>query len=195
MNTHISIQDYLSFGYLYLLILGILKDSIYYHFLGVNILAYSTIIDILLSPIVSLVERPLVLMLFLFFSSLFILEPYIHEKNRDKPWYQKWFNVKERDERFAKVGIFPGGVKLLLLFSAGFFVGTGFGGGLKKSKQIKNNEFKLYDKIEYINGDQIDVDLLGQNSSYIFYLVKDAKTVTIAPIAGNIKKIEPDGNK
>ena len=37
-----GIQDYLSIGYVFLLVLGVLHETIYYKFLGVNILEYSS---------------------------------------------------------------------------------------------------------------------------------------------------------
>jgi len=43
-----SIQDYLSLGYLYLLILGIFKDAVFYGYLGVNFINYASVQDILL---------------------------------------------------------------------------------------------------------------------------------------------------
>ncbi len=50
-STQRSIQDYLSLGYLYLVVVGILFDAIFYGILGINIIHYSSILDVLLSPI------------------------------------------------------------------------------------------------------------------------------------------------
>jgi len=50
-NNNIAIQDYLSIGYVFMLILGIFHETIYYKFLGVNILEYSSVLDVLISPI------------------------------------------------------------------------------------------------------------------------------------------------
>jgi len=50
-QSNINIQDYLSIGYVILLILGVFHETIYYKFLGINILEYSSVLDVLISPI------------------------------------------------------------------------------------------------------------------------------------------------
>ena len=49
------------FGCLFFVILGMLKESIYYYQVGINILKYSNIMDILISPIANLTSTPLML--------------------------------------------------------------------------------------------------------------------------------------
>jgi hypothetical protein len=46
MTISENTQKLLPFGYLYLVVMGILKESIYYYQIGINILKYSTIMDI-----------------------------------------------------------------------------------------------------------------------------------------------------
>lgn len=72
----------------------------------------------------------------------------------------------------------------------GFFFGTGWGTGLKKSQRIKNNDIEYNDKLFFINGNSSSVDILGKNSSYIFYLTPENKTVKVSPISGIIQTIE-----
>ena len=43
-------QNLVSFGYLLLVILGMLFESIYYYYFGINIFEYSTVLDFLLAP-------------------------------------------------------------------------------------------------------------------------------------------------
>ena len=58
MNTNNrTLQDYLSLGYLFLILCGLAKDIILYRFIGVNILDYSSISDVLLSPIIYIGEN------------------------------------------------------------------------------------------------------------------------------------------
>ena len=45
------------------------------------------------------------------------------------------------------------------------------------------------DRIKFINGDESKVEIVGTNSTYIFYLEKENKTVQIALISGIIKSI------
>jgi hypothetical protein len=46
-----KLQTFLPLGYLYLIILGILRDGVFFYMLGINFLKYSSIMDILISPI------------------------------------------------------------------------------------------------------------------------------------------------
>ena len=46
-RNQISIQDYLSLGYIYLVVAGILFDATFYGILGINIIHYSSILDVL----------------------------------------------------------------------------------------------------------------------------------------------------
>jgi hypothetical protein len=62
-----NLQTYLPLGYLYLVILGIIKESIHFFQLGINILKYSTLMDVLLSPIADLMSHPLIFVLFIVF--------------------------------------------------------------------------------------------------------------------------------
>ena len=40
-----NLQKLLPFGYLFLVVLGIIKESVFYHLIGINILKYSKKID------------------------------------------------------------------------------------------------------------------------------------------------------
>ncbi|NJK83951.1 MAG: hypothetical protein HC912_09240 [Saprospiraceae bacterium] len=85
MNISLNtVQDYLSIGYLYLLILGILSDSIYYGMLGINILSYSTILDVLLSPIVKLTDNILLAAAIMVPTSFYLLLFYLQKQSTEK---------------------------------------------------------------------------------------------------------------
>ena len=58
-NSEGSLQDYLSLGYVYILILGLARDSIVYYFLDVNLMNYYTLMDVMLSPLAVLTEIPI----------------------------------------------------------------------------------------------------------------------------------------
>jgi hypothetical protein len=78
MKFSAGIQKFLSFGYLFLVVLGILKESLFYYPLGIHILNYSTIMDVLLSPVADLTSHPVVfiavaiLVLFSYFFPVFL---------------------------------------------------------------------------------------------------------------------------
>ena len=50
-ESELGLQDYFYIGYLYLIILGIVSDAIFYGVFGVSYLNYTTILDALISPI------------------------------------------------------------------------------------------------------------------------------------------------
>lgn len=51
MKSIEKLQNLIPLGYLFLVVMGILKESVYFYQLKINILKYSTIMDILISPI------------------------------------------------------------------------------------------------------------------------------------------------
>ena len=86
-----KVQNLLPLGYLFLVILGIVKESIFYYQIGINIIKYSSIMDILISPIAAITSHPVffivIIVLFIFFFKL----PQILLKNEDKEWLHKIF--------------------------------------------------------------------------------------------------------
>ena len=113
-----GIQEYLSIGYLYLLVLGVIGDSIYYSFFDINIIRYSTVLDVLLSPIANLSDgwmQPVGILLMILMSIWFTnFMPKFHKKNREKNWYKKMEDVEKLDKRYAK----PQSIDNVLLFAA-----------------------------------------------------------------------------
>ncbi len=101
----LGLQDYFYIGYLYLIILGIVSDAIFYGIFGVSYLNYTTILDALISPISLLVNNWkisvfLVLMFWLmhmYFSKwMFKFYAYL----RVKKWYQKIYNIEKWDKKY-----------------------------------------------------------------------------------------------
>jgi hypothetical protein len=193
MAEKFKLQDYLSFGYLFLLALGIMRDAIYYGFVGINIINYSNILDVLLSPIAYLTESVSVPLILLGIVSSIIwigkAAPRIHKKYRIKPWYRKLVNVNKTDEMYAK----PTSVSTGLIFSAiliaAFYLGSGIGSGMKTAERMKTNDFEMKETITFIDNSVEHVKILGQNSGYIFYVKKNKNSVSITPISGIVKEI------
>ncbi len=194
MFDKLRLQDYFSIGYIYLLILGILKDSIYYKFLGINIIEYSSVSDVLLSPITYVAENitfALALIIVIFLS---IKMPdwtkKAHFKSRDKKWYQKLTNVAKKDAHYAKK---PHRASILIpvaLGVAAFYLGAAMGSGNKRSKQLQNQELEMREVLTFSDQTQTEVRILGQNSEYLFYVIKGEDNITITPIKSNIRSIE-----
>ena len=182
-ESNTSLQDYLSLGYLYLLILGILHEMIFYGFLDINILSYSSVIDILLSPLAFLGGNPkLVGYLIVFWFVLYFLLPYLNKWN-------KAYALKKGSEQVEFTGL----TGLLFLYAVmlfGFFIGAAIGAGPQTNNQIKNGDFKLTHQLTFSDNSKTLVRKIGNNSQYIFYVEKNTTKILISPIAGNIKKIE-----
>ena len=95
MKSLERIQNLLPIGYIYLVLMGILKESLLYYQLGINILKYSTIMDILISPIADLTANPILLgpAVILFFLLPFFITRFLSTKS-NKKWVQKISGLK-----------------------------------------------------------------------------------------------------
>ncbi|MEL7118040.1 MAG: hypothetical protein AAFO07_01320 [Bacteroidota bacterium] len=190
-----SIQDYLSLGYLYILALGILHDAIYYGFMGINILKYSNILDVLLSPIVYIADHLLILValviMVIFLLVFFFYQPKLHARYKEKEWYKKSFNVKKLDEQFEKMHNVNGIVLLTSIMVFSFFIGSALGSGGSMAEKLKNKEFKPDTTILFSDTEEREVRVIGQNTEFVFYVEEGETTVTAAPIKGNIKQMRP----
>ena len=194
-----GIQDYLSLGYLYLLVLGIVSDSLHYSFLDINILSYSSITDVLISPVVYLTRSlsfPIFVFLIpgVFYFTLKIIHKR-HQKNRDQDWYKEKHDIEELDKRYTEASLTKGFLTLtaITIFSA--YLGYGLGSGVKKQDIIQSGKFKTNHTLTFGDGEDQEVYLIGHNSSYVFYAIKNSTHVTVSPIQGNIKRIEKINTK
>ncbi len=195
MNENIKIQDFLSLGYLVLLALGIMKDVTYYGIIGINIMEYSSVLDVLLSPLVFLFEEALSpFLVALMIGSLYYFlkyEPQIHEKLKDKTWYRKITNVEKREKREVKENDFIYGLLFLsCLMIFGFFLGASLSDGYSAKNRLNTGQQKINRILKFQDGKEMRVESFGQNSSYIFYVAEGDKNIAIAPIGSNIKEIK-----
>lgn len=198
MKSIEKFQNLLPLGYLFLVMLGIIKETVYFHQIGINILKYSSIMDILISPIATLTSQPIVfgaiIMIFVFHFYL----PALLFKNRHKKWIHKSFEldkIKEgSSDEEVKNHLVNLAVRTLSMVLLSFFLGFGFAEGLDISSRIKNDKLKYDYKLNYNSGESEDVSILGSNSLYYFYMSKGNKAIKIAPI-GTIKDIEMIKNR
>jgi len=181
-----SIQDYLSIGYIYLLILGISRDVIYYWFLDVNILSYSNVLDVLLSPIIFLASKPEVVLGLIIFG-VFIY--FLNEKLTKKKLTES-DSISDIEKTVLKKEATTGTLVLIALGFFGFFMGTGIGSGHRHGGKLENAEFEATHQITFLPKEEIQARLIGNNSGYIFYVLENGKQVKISPIQGNVKTIE-----
>ncbi|MCI2229633.1 hypothetical protein MC378_10695 [Polaribacter sp. MSW13] len=191
----LDLQDYFYIGYLYLIILGIVSDAIFYGIFGVSYLNYTTILDALISPL-SLLANNWVLSFFLIFMfGLMYLYftrwmPKLYKYLRVKKWYQKIYNIKKWDKRYEKLedkkNLIPG---LMILFFLLFVsMRTGMGLGMKHKYQTK--EISPNYTLVFKNNEKLDVRKIGQNSAYFFYFIPGETEITATPISDNLKQIK-----
>lgn len=182
-----SIQDYLSLGYIYLLTLGILREVIYFGFLEINILSYSNVLDVILSPLVLMSEKPMIVTFLIIFSVIvYFFYSYLIKKHKNSSLKPSSPDVKV----YTKSDIFQGSIILYAIFVLSFFLGTGIGSGYKHAQTLAKGEFKMTHKITFMDQEKIEAKVLGSNSQYIFYVLKNKKSISISPIPGNVKTID-----
>ncbi|RAJ16271.1 hypothetical protein [Olleya aquimaris] len=195
-ESSLGIQDYLSIGYVFLLVLGVFYQTIYFKYLGVNILEYSSILDVLISPIAVLTgDLKLLVGVVVCCVLALVYAKYL-------PKYYDWLSKKKKyqsgkkKEKLDKVRqSLKNGSKALIMFLIalyimGGFIGFGIGRGQRTQERINDDDYKLTHQITFEDGQVSQVKMLGKNSLYIFYINKGDKEVSIAPIDSNIKLIK-----
>lgn len=185
-----NFQDYLSMGYLYILVLGIVCNLIYYHFFKINIVNHSTVLDVLLSPFSVMSDSiPILIMVLItpilvWTSSSFLSKK--AQKKQSNP--DKAVSQEEFEKKITSLEGFKLSIPILFIFSA--LVGFSIGKGIKMSDMIKKNEHKANYVITFDDNNQDSIRLIGQNSQYIFYALSGKTEITSSPIQGNIKRIQ-----
>lgn len=192
------VQRTLPFGYLFLVVLGIIKESIYYYQVGINILKYSNIMDVLISPIADLTSTPIILLGFVILILLLSLASILISKNFNKDWIKKKIGSKKPLEEITEEEVSAYFSKYFISMFAFcllcFFLGLGLGSGEKVASKISNNELKYGYEITFGDGQTKEIYLIGSNSAYYFYVEKGNKNVKITPV-GAIKSVEITNNK
>lgn len=191
----LGLQDYFYIGYLYLIILGIVSDAIFYGIFDVSYLNYTTILDALISPVSLLTNNWILLislavlfwLMYMYFSNwMFKLYVYL----RVKKWYRKIYNIEKWDKKYEllkkrKNNILGLMFIFFLLFTS---MRTGMGIGLKEKyleKEITPNYTLVFK-----DNTKLDVRKVGQNSAYFFYFIPGEKVITATPISDNLKQIK-----
>ncbi|MCP2027712.1 hypothetical protein L1276_002872 [Flavobacterium sp. HSC-32F16] len=196
-----KVQSWLPLGYLFLIILGITKDGIFYYQLGINIIRYSSIMDILISPIAAVTSHPVffitILVLFVFFYKL----PQILVNNEDKKWIHKMFGMESDNPNFdqlsdddRKVYYTDNSISFLSFFLVCVFLGYGFADGRSISNKIKNNKLTYDYKLNYNDKESENAYIIGSNTAYFFYLTQENPNIRIVPVA-SVKNLELIENK
>ena len=191
LSSFQEIQGVVTLGYIYLILMGILNESLYYNQLDINILNYSDVLDILISPIAKMTSSSAGFVVFLVLIFALFGLPKILVNQREKRWFKKSFKMKEGlNAEEMRSSFFYLALFMIALFLVGFYVGTGLGNGNKLKKRIANKEVVFNDKLYFLNEEEATVEIIGKNSSYIFYLEAGSEVVKVSPISGVILKIE-----
>ncbi|WP_025743541.1 hypothetical protein [Aquimarina pacifica] len=192
-----EIQGFLSVGYIYLIVMGILNETLYYNQIGIDILNYSSILDVLISPIARLTSNIVFLTIFIITLFFVFKSPSILVKHKDKNWFKRLFKKIDLGltNEQVKSSLLKSFLFMISIGLFGFYIGSGIGKGERLLKKIEKEEVAYSDRIKFINGDESKVEIVGINSAYIFYLEKENKTVQITPISGIIKSIEKKNKK
>lgn len=189
-----NLQTYLPIGYLYLVILGLIKESVHFYQLGINILKYSTLMDILLGPIADLMSHPLIVLSFLLvLLGGFFQMKYIFKKGSEK-YFQAFFGKNKPREEFTIQDFHRKIIEFFAFLMASFFLGIGLAEGRMVAEKLKNNDLKYNYKLNYNTGESEEVHLVDNNSVYYFYFSKGNNHLKITPLS-TIKNLEIIHNK
>ena len=194
-ESKLGLQDYFYIGYLYLIILGVVSDAIFYGIFGVSYLNYTTILDALISPVslltnnwkISLFLLLMFWLMYLYFTKWMFL---FYKKLRTKKWYAKVYNIEKWDKRYEelekKKNIIPG--MMFVFFLLFVSMRTGMGIGMKY--KYTNKEIVPDHTLIFKDNSKLDIQKIGQNSAYFFYFIPGEKVLTATPIADNLKQIK-----
>jgi hypothetical protein len=191
----LGLQDYFYIGYLYLIILGIVSDAIFYGIFGVSYLNYTTILDALISPI-SLLANNWFITVFLslmfwlmhmYFSKwMFKMYAYL----RVKKWYRKIYNIEKWDKKYAQLEKKKNNLQGLMFIFFLLFISMRTGMGIGTKQKVNSQEVIPNYTLVFKDNTKLDVKKVGQNSAYFFYFIPGEKVITATPIADNLKQIK-----
>jgi len=178
-SDKLTLSEFLPLGYLYVLILGIIAESIYYGLIGINFLSYAGILDVLLGPVAILTDKPILLVLLILVGSIFYYLMILRNKKNE---------TKTQDASAVDANTAFLLVMAIMILAA--FVGYGLGRGMSERTDIAKNEIEHNTVLYFLNGEKKEVRNLGNTGSFIFYIQKDKENISVAPISNNIMEIE-----
>lgn len=190
-SNYQNTQGILSVGYIYLIIMGILHEALFFQQLDIHILKYSSIVDVLMSPINRLSSGSGLVFSVVLLLLIFVLPSFLSSK-KDKDWFKKVFKKMppEKSKEEMRTFFYQMFIVYACLGIFGFFIGSAWGRGIEVIKDIKNNEVAYDDVITFIDESQEKVEILGKNTSFLFYITAENDRVKVSPIQGVIKIIE-----
>ncbi|MDV7187273.1 hypothetical protein R3X25_08280 [Lutibacter sp. TH_r2] len=191
----LELQEYFYIIYLYLIILGIVSDAIFYGIFGISYLNYTTILDALMSPLSLLINNwylsiflgVMFWLMHMYFSKwMFKFYAYL----RVKKWYQKIYNIEKLDKKYEKLGQKKNLLTGLMFIFFLLFVSMRIGMGIGTKQKLMEKEIIPNYSLFFKDNTRLDVKKIGQNSAYFFYVIPGEKVITVTPISDNIKQIK-----
>ncbi len=182
----LSIQDYITFGYLYLVILGIVNIVIYYSRFNINIFDFIGVSDILLAPINMLfLNYTFTILLLVFIGFLTLMLKFI------------FLGINELLSKLAikynkpktEIPFFPPMVFVLLFTISFLFLSVNMTDGVYE--KVKSKNFNMNTKLTFADNTTEEVYVIATTSMYMFYIEKGQEVVTIMPLNGNLKSRMP----
>ncbi|MDP5106172.1 MAG: hypothetical protein NWQ31_08375 [Polaribacter sp.] len=191
----LGLQDYFYIGYLYLIILGIISDAIFYGIFGVSYLNYTTILDALISPISLLTDnwKISVFLAFMFWLMRMYFTKWMftfYKYLRVKKWYQKVYNVEKWDKKYAALEKKKNNIEGMMFIFFLLFISMRTGMGIGMKQKFANEEIIPNFTLVFKDNTRLDVRKVGQNSAYFFYFIPGETVITATPISDNLKQIK-----
>lgn len=181
----LGIQDYITLGYLYLVLLGVVNIVIYYSSFNINIFDYITISDILLAPINMLfLNYKLTAIIIVVIGIVSYLLKFVF-------WgiNQLIGELAKKFNKPAKGIVYQPMIAFILLFSYIFLVfSTNMAKGM--SAKVRDKSYKLNTTLTFADNTQKDVFVIATTSVYLFYVEKGEDVVSIMPLSGNVKSMK-----
>jgi hypothetical protein len=178
------ISELLPLGYLYLLILGIATQSIFYGLLGVNFLAWSDVLDVLISPIALLTGQIALLVTVVLIAAL--LYPYLkwlRHMNRDKK--RSGLNRGLLEQPLARAWLQFSAIVIVFAF-----IGIGSGAGMAVRERLSAGEAIVDHRVVFHDGRAVEVELVGKNAGFLFYFGVGDTALNIVPLADNVHRVQ-----
>ena len=191
-------QKFLPFAYAFLVIVGIIKESVAYYQVGINYLQYSSITDVLMSPVIYLTSHPLIFGMLIFLIIGTILYATWINKNLQSSYAQKLAGKKKDEPNYSDEEMkhkMPWKIFNFFLFMLiCLYLGFGLGTGRFAAERIKENNMKFKHSLTYSSGEKENIFLVGNNSLYYFYVPQGTQTIRITPVSA-IKSVDIIDNK
>ncbi|MCK7592929.1 hypothetical protein [Pseudomarimonas salicorniae] len=188
-STTPAVSELLALGYVYLLILGIANQSLFYGLLGVNFLAWSDALDVLISPIALLTERPgRLAVLVLLVALLYPYTMWIQRLARKRRLAQGGEQALRKDTPLVNAWLAYSAC--VLVFG---YIGFAAGSGSEVRKRLAEGKAEVDHRIEFQDGSVIEAELVGKNTGFLFYFIPGETELSIVPLADNVRRVQRRG--